>query len=141
MITKLTFRVSVLGYTPWLLLTRFDTPILMFYIHTYAAPQFSFETKPFIIQYLLVSSIDQDLVCKHGIESAEMWDFDVLKNPNQAPVAQSLIKLIRISGNFNCYLFIIKRGFFTRLRFKEKKVVIYNVIGPQFCGKPSCSGK
>ena len=54
MITKLTFRVSVLDYTPWLLLTRFDTPILMFYIHTYAAPQFSLETKPFIIQYFQV---------------------------------------------------------------------------------------
>ena len=24
---------------------------------------------------------------------------------------------------------------------KEKKFVIYNLIGPQFCGKPSFSGK
>ena len=33
-------------------------------------------------------------------------------------------------------------GFFTRLKFEEKKLVnIYNLIGPQFCGKPSFSGK
>ena len=31
--------------------------------------------------------------------------------------------------------------FFTRLRFKEKKFVIYDLIGSQFCGKSSFSGK
>ena len=41
---------------------------------------------------------------------------------------------------FNCYLITVKEGFFTRLWFKEKKFVIYNLLEPQFCGKPSFSG-
>ena len=41
---------------------------------------------------------------------------------------------------FNYYLITVKGGFFTRLWFKEKKFVIYNLIDPQFCGKPSFSG-
>ena len=45
-----------------------------------------------------------------------------------------------ISGNFN-YLFTVKGGFFSRLRFKKKKCVIYNLIRPQFCGKSSFNGK
>ena len=49
--------------------------------------------------------------------------------------------LSEIKGNFNCYLFIVKGGFFTRVRFKEKKFVIYDLIGPQFWGKPSFGGK
>ena len=35
----------------------------------------------------------------------------------------------------------LKEKFFTRLRFKEKKYVIYNLTGPQFFGKPSFSDK
>jgi len=31
---------------------------------------------------------------------------------------------------FNRYLFTVKGGFFPRLRVKEKKFVIYNLIGP-----------
>ena len=38
-----------------------------------------------------------------------------------------------------CYLFTVKGGFVAR--FKEKKFVIYNLIGPQFCAKPSFSGQ
>ena len=45
-----------------------------------------------------------------------------------------------ISGNFNCYLFTVKGGFLTRLKFKEEKFVIYNPTGSQFCGEPSFSG-
>ena len=41
-----------------------------------------------------------------------------------------------ISGHLNCHLVTVKGGFFTRLRFKEKKCVIYNLTGAQFCGKP-----
>ena len=41
-----------------------------------------------------------------------------------------------LGKNFRCYLiFTVKGGFFTRLRFKEKKFAFYNRIGPQFCGK------
>ena len=43
--------------------------------------------------------------------------------------------------NFNCYLFTAKGGFFTRLSFKEKEFVIYNLSGPQFCSKSSFSRK
>ena len=39
------------------------------------------------------------------------------------------------------YSFAVKGGFFTRLRFKEKKNVIYNLTGSQFCGKSSFSVK
>jgi len=39
-----------------------------------------------------------------------------------------------------CYLVIVKGGFFIRLRFEEKKFVLYNPIGPQFCGKSSFGG-
>ena len=46
-----------------------------------------------------------------------------------------------ISGNFNCYLFPTESGFFTRLKFTEKKFLIYNLIGPQLCSKSSFSGK
>ena len=46
-----------------------------------------------------------------------------------------------ISGNFNCYLFAIKGGFFSRLGSKEKKFASYNIIGPQFYGKSSFNGK
>ena len=41
--------------------------------------------------------------------------------------------------NLNCYLFTVKRGLVTR--FKEKKFVIYNLIGSQFCAKLSFSGQ
>ena len=37
------------------------------------------------------------------------------------------------------YLFIVTGGLFIRLRFNEKKFVLYNHIRPQFCGKPSFS--
>ena len=43
--------------------------------------------------------------------------------------------------NFNCYLFNVKGGLFTRLRLKENKFVICNLTGPQFCGKPYFSSK
>ena len=56
------------------------------------------------------------------------------------PVVQSPIKLILDKWKFNCYVFTVKGGFFTKLRFKEKKFVIYNLIGPQFC-KSSFSGE
>ena len=46
-----------------------------------------------------------------------------------------------ISGNFNCYLFTVKEEFFTRLRFKEKKFVIYNLIEGQFCAKSPFNSK
>ena len=36
---------------------------------------------------------------------------------------------------------IIKGGFSSRLRFKEKKIVIYNFFGPQFWGKHTITGK
>ena len=55
------------------------------------------------------------------------------------PVGQSPIKLI--IGNFNGYLFTVKEEFFTRLRFKEKKFVIYNLIELQFCAKSSFNTK
>jgi len=42
---------------------------------------------------------------------------------------------------FNCDLSTIIGRFLTRLSFKEKKCVIYNLVGTQFCGKPSFSGK
>ena len=42
---------------------------------------------------------------------------------------------------FNCYLFTVKEWSFTRLRLKEKKFVISNLIRPQFCGKSFFSGK
>ena len=35
----------------------------------------------------------------------------------------------------------VKGGFVTILSFKEKKFVIYNIIGPQFCGKFSFNCK
>ena len=57
---------------------------------------------------------------------------------HQGPVAQSLSG---ISGSFNCYhLFMVKGGFFTRLRFKENKFGIYNFTGPQFCRKTHLFG-
>ena len=40
-----------------------------------------------------------------------------------------------------CYLFIVKQGFFTTLRFKVKKFVIFKLIGPHFCGKLLFRGK
>ena len=40
------------------------------------------------------------------------------RNGPKGPVVQSAIKLIR--GNFNCYLYTVKGGFFTRLRFTGK---------------------
>ena len=54
-----------------------------------------------------------------------------------------LLKLYWITSgeNFNCNLFTIKGEFFTSLRFKEKKFVISNLIGPHFCGKPCFSSK
>ena len=57
------------------------------------------------------------------------------------PVVQSPIKLILEQWKVKLLFFTFKRGFLRRLRFKEKKFVIYNLIGPQFCGKPSFSGK
>ena len=42
---------------------------------------------------------------------------------------------------FNRYLFTVKGGFFTRLTFKEEKVLICNLIGSQFCDKPPISVK
>lgn len=39
-----------------------------------------------------------------------------------------------LAKEFNCYLFTVKGGFLTRLRFKDTKFVIYNLLGPQFCG-------
>jgi len=41
-----------------------------------------------------------------------------------------------ISENPNFHLFTVKGGFFPRLRFKEKKIGIYNLIGPQFWANP-----
>ena len=43
--------------------------------------------------------------------------------------------------NFNCYSFTVKEGFSTRLTFKEKWFIIYNLFEPQFCCKPFFSGK
>ena len=54
-----------------------------------------------------------------------------MKVEDQGPVVQR-----PISENFNFYLFTVQGGFFRRLRFKEKKFVIYNLIGPQFWANP-----
>ena len=43
--------------------------------------------------------------------------------------------------SLNCYLFIVKEGFFTTLSFKIKKFVIFNLIGTHFCGKHLFRGK
>ena len=42
---------------------------------------------------------------------------------------------------FHLYLFTVKGGFFIRLTFQEKKFLIYDLIGSEFCDKPPISGK
>ena len=67
----------------------------------------------------------------------------LLSPEDLGPVVKIPIKLFldNLVRNFNCYSFTIKGGFFTRLRFKEKKFVIHNLIGPQLCGKLSFNSK
>lgn len=51
---------------------------------------------------------------------------------SRAQLFKARFRLSGINGNFNYYLFIVKGGFFTRVRFKEKIFVIYDLIAPQF---------
>ena len=74
----------------------------------------------------------------------EIYQVDSIIHPlnNQAPLVQSLIKLILdYWKTFYYYLFTVKGGFFTRLRFKGKNFAIYNLVGPHFWGRPCFSGK
>lgn len=58
-----------------------------------------------------------------------------IKEETRAQLFKARLSQSWFTGNFN-YLFTIKGGFFIRLMFKEKTFVIYNLIKPQFCGKP-----
>ena len=101
---------------------------------------------PITILYFLTEFENEGLVSKEYqgkvLFLPQHWTTNRQKQPlqrftPQGPFVQSPIKLIL---DFN-YLFKVKGGLFTRLRFKENKFVIYNPIGPQFCGKPAFSGK
>ena len=48
-------------------------------------------------------------------------------------VVQSPIKLILDLWKLNCY---VEGRFITRLRFNEKKLVIYKLTGPRFLANP-----
>ena len=66
----------------------------------------------------LKSTTSVTAICRH------------LKTSTRAQLFKARLSQSWISGNFNCYLITVKGGFFTRLSFKEKKFVIYNIIGP-----------
>ena len=56
------------------------------------------------------------------------------KYPSEPSCSKPVYAKPGLAKKFNCYLFTVKGGFLTTLRFKDTKFVIYNLLGPQFCG-------